>query len=117
MRGPPEKGHGPVRAREVVGVPREETGQSTSHPAFHGSPGMAMETRLTDKFVTQVPARIRKDEGLEPGETVVRWKKVAAGVYEVRFRKRMRLRDLIGTMPGASGGDALRAKLEEQERI
>lgn len=78
---------------------------------------MAMETRLTDKFVTQVPARIRKDEGLEPGETVVRWKKVKPGVYEVRFRKRRRWEDFIGSMPGLSGGDAVRAKKEAQEDL
>ncbi|HLE98199.1 MAG TPA: hypothetical protein VI997_12575 [Candidatus Thermoplasmatota archaeon] len=69
-----------------------------------------METRLTDKFVTQVPAPIRKEEALTPGETVLRWRKIAPGRYEVMFRKRRTIDDLVGLAPGAGGGDAVRAK-------
>lgn len=74
-----------------------------------------METKLTDKFVTQVPAAIRKDEDLQPGETVLRWRRVGPGRYEVLFRKRKSLDDLIGLAPGASGGDSVKAKKWAQQ--
>jgi bifunctional DNA-binding transcriptional regulator/antitoxin component of YhaV-PrlF toxin-antitoxin module len=69
-----------------------------------------METQLTDKFVTQVPAAIRRDEGLEPGATVLRWRRISKGRYEVVFRRRKTMDDLIGLAPGASGGDSVQAK-------
>jgi len=71
---------------------------------------VTMETKLTDKYVTQVPASIRKEEDLQPGETVLRWRKIGPGRYEVLFRKRKSLDDLVGLAPGASGGDSVKAK-------
>lgn len=68
-----------------------------------------METTVTDKNVTQVPAQLRKDEGVEPG-TVLRWRKVGPGRYEVSFRKKLTLGDVAGIAPGVSGGDSVKAK-------
>lgn len=74
---------------------------------------MPAETKVTDAHQTQVPAALRHRFGVEPGDIVV-WEETADGEVRVRFRRRKRLRDIVGIAPGAGRGDAVKAKKRAQ---
>lgn len=75
---------------------------------------MTVATKVTEGKQTQVPAELRHRFGVEPGDLVV-WEETPEGEVRVRFRKPKRLRDIAGTAPGASQGDAVETKKRAQQ--
>ncbi len=74
---------------------------------------MSDETVVTQSNQTQVPARVRRENHIEPGDRLI-WEGSRRGTIQVRVRKRGRIEDIIGIAPGAARGDSVAAKKRAQ---
>lgn len=59
---------------------------------------MFCETKISKGFQTVVPAEIRKDFNLGPGDVLL-WKKVNEKI-EIQYRKRVSIDDILGVWNG-----------------
>lgn len=59
---------------------------------------VTVETKVTEANQTQVPAAIREQYKVAPGDIVI-WEDTGSGEVRVRFRPRRKLRDLVGLAP------------------
>lgn len=71
---------------------------------------MLSKTKISRKFSTVVPSKIRKTMGLDPGD-ILMWR-VKNDKIEVTPRKKIELKDITGII--SVGGDAVASKKKVQ---
>jgi len=71
---------------------------------------MLSETKVSSKFQTVVPSRLRKDYDIEPGD-ILEWEE-SGETITIKVRKRVTLDDVVGFI--SSGGDAVKSKKKTQ---
>ncbi len=74
---------------------------------------MTSVTKISKGFQTVVPSDIRKKFDVGPGD-IVEWKSTENGV-EVRFRKKLSLRDIAGILETDERTDAVELKKRAQK--
>ena len=74
---------------------------------------MLSETKVSSKYQTVVPSKIRKQYDVEPGD-ILEWEKTDEGVL-VKFRKRRTLKDIIGIISVPSDAVELKKKIQRGE--
>jgi AbrB family looped-hinge helix DNA binding protein len=73
---------------------------------------MLSETKVSKKYQTVVPSKVRKDYDIEPGDTL-EWEEAGQKIV-VKVRKRVSLDDITGLI--SVGGDAVESKKKIQRR-
>jgi len=71
---------------------------------------MLSKTKVSSRYQTVVPASVRKDYGIEPGD-VLEWDE-KGGRIVITVRKMVTLNDITGMVE--YGGDAVRSKKKAQ---
>lgn len=71
---------------------------------------MLSETRVSSKYQTVVPSKVRKEHSIEPGD-VLQWEDKGKAIL-VRVRKKVVLDDIKGII--SVGGDAVESKKRVQ---
>jgi AbrB family looped-hinge helix DNA binding protein len=71
---------------------------------------MLSETKVSSKFQTVVPSKLRKDYDIEPGD-ILEWEEAGETII-VKVRKRVSLDDVVGFI--SAGGDAVKSKKKSQ---
>ncbi len=74
---------------------------------------MLSETKVSSKYQTVVPSKIRKQYDVEPGD-ILEWEEADEGVL-VKFRKRRTLKDIIGIISVPSDAVELKKKIQRGE--
>jgi AbrB family looped-hinge helix DNA binding protein len=74
---------------------------------------MLSETKVSSKYQTVVPSKIRKQYDVEPGD-ILEWEETDEGVL-VTFRKRRTLKDIIGIISVPSDAVELKKKIQRGE--
>lgn len=74
---------------------------------------MLSKTKVSKGYQTVIPSAVRDSFHVEPGD-YVEWEQGADGLV-IRFRKRKRLRDLVGI--GAAPADAVEVKKRAQRGV
>ena len=84
------------------------------HCAIHRGYGiMLSKTKISKGFQTVIPSAVRNRLDVQPGD-YVEWEDGPEGLV-VRFRKRKRLRDLVGI--GGSPANAVQVKKRVQQGL
>lgn len=77
---------------------------------------MTCETKISKGFQTVVPADIRKEFDIGPGD-IVEWKTTKNGA-KVRFRKKVNIEDIFGMVSGIkTDAVKLKKKVQRGEKI
>jgi bifunctional DNA-binding transcriptional regulator/antitoxin component of YhaV-PrlF toxin-antitoxin module len=71
---------------------------------------MLSETRVSSKYQTVVPSKVRKEHAIEPGD-VLQWEDKGKAIL-VKVRKKVVLDDIKGII--SAGGDAVESKKKTQ---
>ena len=71
---------------------------------------MLSETKVSSKFQTVVPSRLRRDYDIEPGD-ILEWEEAGETIV-IKVRKRVSLDDVVGFI--SAGGDAVKSKKRTQ---
>ncbi len=71
---------------------------------------MLSETKVSSKYQTVVPSRLRRDYDIEPGD-ILEWEE-AGEIIVIKVRKRVSLDDVVGFI--SAGGDAIKSKKRTQ---
>lgn len=74
---------------------------------------MLSETKVSSKYQTVVPSKVRKQYDVEPGD-ILEWEEADEGVL-VKFRKRRTLKDIIGIISVPSDAVELKKKIQRGE--
>ena len=71
---------------------------------------MLSETKVSSKYQTVVPSKVRKDYDIEPGD-ILEWEEAGEAII-VKVRKRISLDDIVGLI--SVGGNAVKSKKKIQ---
>ncbi len=71
---------------------------------------MLSETKVSSKYQTVVPSKVRKDYDIEPGD-ILEWEEAGEAII-IKVRKRISLDDIVGLI--SVGGNAVKSKKKIQ---
>ena len=71
---------------------------------------MLSETKVSSKYQTVVPSKVRKNYDIEPGD-ILEWEEAGEAII-VKVRKRISLDDIVGLI--SVGGNAVKSKKKIQ---
>ena len=74
---------------------------------------MLSETKVSSKYQTVVPSKVRRQYDVEPGD-ILEWEETDGGVL-VKFRKRRTLKDITGIISVPADAVKLKKKIQRGE--